>query len=199
MRDVALTPPTPQPRLMNKLSPSVSPTKDDASSPSSTSPGHCARVLALARDRIELIGGGSLRLSGAPQEAVVVVISVQHPSNISIPCERGRPVWATPGILTHLEQVIEVQQWAEIRRMGLVDSLSIRAIERRTGPPPQDDPPGARLAGAELPTAAQAPLQARPPPRPDRGTARRRADPLGRPHPRGDPARRRLARPIPKT
>jgi len=29
--------------------------------------------------------------------------------------------------------VIEVQQWAEIRRMKLVDGLSIRAIERRTG------------------------------------------------------------------
>jgi len=29
--------------------------------------------------------------------------------------------------------VVEVQQWAEIRRMKLVDGLSIRAIERRTG------------------------------------------------------------------
>ncbi len=29
--------------------------------------------------------------------------------------------------------MIEVQQWAEIRRMKLVDGLSIRAIERRTG------------------------------------------------------------------
>ncbi len=29
--------------------------------------------------------------------------------------------------------MIEVQQWAEIRRMKLVDRLSIRAIERRTG------------------------------------------------------------------
>lgn len=29
--------------------------------------------------------------------------------------------------------MIEVQQWAEIKRMKLVDGLSIRAIERRTG------------------------------------------------------------------
>jgi hypothetical protein len=47
--------------------------------------------------------------------------------------------------------VVNVEQWAEIRRMRFVEGLAIREIRRRTGASSGNDPEGAAwLHAAEL-------------------------------------------------
>ena len=83
--------------------------------------------------------------------------------------------------------MLDVEQWAEIRRMQQRrGALAARDPPPHRGPP-RHDPQRARLAEPPaLRPAAEAPLEARPLRRRDRAPARRRADALGRAHPRGD-------------